>query len=438
MGAVAAPLECATVSSLGWIFDVDGRVFRGASVLVFAIPFACGSPEGDTGLATESSTSTTSTSASSTGSDDGVATSTTSTTSTTSVGDDTGTTSDTTGGEESTVECLVQLDAGNGLVGLHTVTLAPRPGRPPGDGSDDYDPIVVEVDPATGETTEVALGLHGVRAHAFERMRDGGFVVAGDFDGGIFATPSLHRISATGDLVWQAQIDAVGAATDVELVGDEVVAVIGESPVAYAVDDGSELWSAPEFHEHIDQVEADPAGNVYAAGAASSFDGVVLRKYGSDRMLQWEDQDVAKGVALVRFGGLALDVDGSPIVAYATYTAGGVTTAVLRKLTADGDEAWSQTVDIGASRRQLEQIHAIVPRPGGGILGVGRGANGEGLTFAHDGAGTEQWLETFVSPEASGFNAAATTDGTNVYVSWCADEDAPYGDAAWLTYPLAR
>lgn len=339
-------------------------------------------------------------------------------------------------------ECIIELSSGDQILGLVQRQTWTAGERKCFDGCTEPRPLVVAVDPSTGEWTDVAVGTLGVVPHGLEVTDDGDFIVGGIFQPFDFEPGDawVERVSSEGDVLWDVEPPGGTPVSDIELAGDTILAVTPGALTAYEVADGSQLWSIPVDGSYLRRVAADSAGNVYLVGGSFNTSTVSLLKYDATQALAWEQQlAYPEGSTLTD---PHVVVDGDMVVAvHGVNEPGQPTVTTLRKLDGDGLEVWSHTLMFGddATPTDADRIRQMVRRPDGGIIATGLVDSGYGpaLTFAYDADGNALWSESHEVQEADRqFNGALAAQAGTAYVQGCGDTLAT-GERYqwWLAYP---
>ena len=341
-------------------------------------------------------------------------------------------------GDETDEVCPLDVDARSGLFGLgirHTRTASDAECF---DACTTPRTIVYSIDPASGGSTVLALGGLGTVPHAFAIADDGSFVVAGElaplwFEPGEAA---IERLAPTGETLWSVVLPDDNVVEDVVLRGDEVVTINSGRLAAYSLADGSPLWDVEG--PSLQRVELDAMGNVYAAG---EDDGQLLvRKLDATQTQLWEVVGPAGAGTSAQLTAMAVDETGGVITAVRSWTNDTVDdkAVVLRKLDADGLEAWTHVIDEGgpAPGAADDYVFDLVPYPGG-VVAVGQAAIDGGLASAtaFDVDGNAQWSETQAHPKTPNatYVGAALEAGDVLAVGCATQPELPYERYRWVT-----
>jgi hypothetical protein len=341
--------------------------------------------------------------------------------------------------EETDEVCPRDLAAGSDLFALgirHTWTASDDDC---GDACTTPRSVVYAIDPTSAGLTELAIGELGTVPSACVVADDGSFVIVGelaplDFEPG---DESIERLAPTGETVWSLVLSG-GIVSDVALRGDEVIAVTSGRLSAFSLADGSPLWDVPDADPSLARVELDVAGNVYAGG--ESDDRLLVRKLDPAQAQLWEVLDPAVEGMNVMLTALAVDEAGGVVTASRTWSSDdGDDSVVLRKLDADGLEAWTHTMDEGgpAAGKADDYVLDLVTRPGGGVVAVGQAAidGGVASAVAFDADGNELWSETYDHRETDGARfVAAALDAGEVFAVGCVEQpEPPYEGDRWIS-----
>jgi len=284
-------------------------------------------------------------------------------------------------------------------------------------------------DPATGTKSQLALSRYDVVPYALAIADDDSIVVAGENKPDPFepGDGALLRYSAEGEVIWDLDLRGYEIA-DVEIVGEEIIALADPGVVGFALDDGSQSWT---LDIPATALAVEPDGGFYVAGEQDT-----VRKYDPQQHQQWEAPYPV------------VDGETRQIVKLARDETGGVTSGAwvrdaatnrlieLRRLDADGVEAWSVRLDAALIMDDAEWDDAVFdlqPHPSGGAIMSGRSALDDGIALvaAFDAQGNQLWLETVnMRPGITeAFEQLAIMDG-QVFAVGCSP-------ASWLSsFPL--